>query len=65
LAAVLAGKYRSPEALEKVLIDNSRRPVKERAFANYYANPGGAKDGGAHNQRRCGQEQGPDYGFFC
>ena len=22
-------------------------PVNERAFANYYANPGGAKDGGA------------------
>ncbi len=52
VAAVLAGKYRSPEALEKVLIDNSRRPVKERAFANYYANPGGAKDGGAHNLRQ-------------
>lgn len=52
VAAILAEKYKSPEALEKVLIDESRRPVKERAFANYYANPGGAKDGGQHNLRQ-------------
>lgn len=52
VAAILAGKYRSPEALEKVLVEESRRPVKERAFANYYANPGGAKDGGAHTLRQ-------------
>lgn len=52
VAAILAGRYKSPEALEKVLIEESRRPVKERAFANYYANPGGAKDGGAHNLRQ-------------
>ena len=51
VAAILAEKYKSPEALEKVLIDESRRPVKERAFANYYANPGGAKDG-QHNLRQ-------------
>ena len=52
VAAILASKYRSTEALERVLIDESRRPVKERAFANYYANPGGAKDGGQHNLRQ-------------
>ncbi len=52
VAAILAAKYKSPEALEKDLIDHSRRPVKERAFANYYANPGGAKDGGKHNLRQ-------------
>ena len=52
VAGILAEKYNSPEALEKVLIENSRRPVKERAFANYYANPGGAKDGGQHNLRQ-------------
>lgn len=52
VAGILAGKYKSPEALEKVLIDESRRPVKERAFANYYANPGGAKDGGEHTLRQ-------------
>lgn len=52
VASILAGEYKSPEVLEKVLIENSRRPVKERAFANYYANPGGAKDGGQHNLRQ-------------
>lgn len=52
VGAILAKRYRSPEALERDLIENSRRPVKERAFANYYANPGGAKDGGKHNLRQ-------------
>ena len=52
VAAILSEKYRSPEALEKDLINASRRPVKERAFANYYANPGGAKDGGAHSLKQ-------------
>lgn len=52
VAAVLAGKYKSPEGLEKELIEHSRKPVKERAFANYYANPGGAKDGGQHTLRQ-------------
>ncbi len=52
VAAILSGKYKSPEALEKDLVDASRRPVKERAFANYYANPGGAKDGGKHSLRQ-------------
>ena len=52
VAAILSEKYRSPEALERDLIDASRRPVKERAFANYYANPGGAKDGGAHSLKQ-------------
>ena len=52
VAAVLARRYKSPEALEKVLIDESRRPLKERAFANYYANPGSRKDGGEHNLRQ-------------
>ena len=52
VAAILSEKYRSPEVLEKDLIDASRRPVKERAYANYYANPGGAKDGGAHSLKQ-------------
>lgn len=52
VGAILAKRYRCPEALERDLIENSRRPVKERAFANYYANPGGAKDGGKHNLRQ-------------
>lgn len=52
VAEILAGKYRSPEALEKALIGASRRPLKERAFANYYANPGSRKDGGEHSLRQ-------------
>lgn len=30
----------------------ARRPVKERAFANYYANPGSEKDGGEHTLKQ-------------
>ena len=52
VAAILAEKYHSPEALEQDLIETSRRPLKERVFANYYANPGSRKDGGQHNIRQ-------------
>ncbi len=52
VAATLAKAYPTPAALEDYLIEASRRPLKERAFANYYANPGGAKDGGEHNLRQ-------------
>lgn len=52
VAKILAGKYSSPQTLEMDLIEASRRPLKERAFANYYANPGGAKDGGKHTLRQ-------------
>ena len=52
VAKILADKYKNPQALERDLIEMSRRPLKERAFANYYANPGGAKDGGKHNLRQ-------------
>lgn len=52
VAATLAQAYPTTDALEDYLIDASRRPLKERAFANYYANPGGAKDGGEHNLRQ-------------
>lgn len=40
VAATLAKEYKNPEKLEADLIKTARRPVKERAFANYYANPG-------------------------
>ena len=49
VAHILSQSYASPEELEDYLIEASRRPLRERAFANYYANPGGAKDGGEHN----------------
>nr|MCR5518748.1 hypothetical protein [Bacteroidales bacterium] len=52
VAAILSSRYRTTEALERDLIEASRRPVVERAFANYYANPGGAKDGGQHSLRQ-------------
>ena len=52
VAAILAQKFKSPEALEHVLISASRRPLKERAFANYYANPGSRKDGGEHSLKQ-------------
>lgn len=40
----LAEKYQSKEQLENALIDTARRPAYERAFANYWANPGSAFD---------------------
>lgn len=43
-AQILAKEYLSAEQLEDSLIANSRRPVKERAFANLYANTGGQKN---------------------
>ena len=52
VARILAQYYTSVDKLEDYLINASRRPLSERAFANYYANPGGAKDGGEHNFRQ-------------
>ena len=40
IAKNLATKYRTPRALEQDLIRTARRPLSERVFANYYANPG-------------------------
>lgn len=40
VARNLSAEYKSQTALEKDLIAASRRPLKERVFANYYANPG-------------------------
>ena len=40
IAKNLAAKYRTPYALEQDLIRTARRSLKERVFANYYANPG-------------------------
>ena len=52
VANILKDKYPSIGALEDVLIENARRPAYERAFANYYANPGSRKDGGEHTFRQ-------------
>ena len=40
VARDLAGKFKSKEELEKALIATARRPVEERAYANYWGNPG-------------------------
>lgn len=49
VANILATGYPNIEKLEETLIQHSRRPAYERAFANYYANPGSRKDGGEHS----------------
>lgn len=48
VANILKDEYKTISQLEDALIENSRRPAYERAFANYYANAGGRKDGGEH-----------------
>ncbi len=44
VAALLKGKYGTVDALEDQLIATARQPPYERAYANYYANPGSAID---------------------
>jgi len=44
VARDLAKKYTSKEALEEALIATARRPLAERAYVNYYGNPGSAFD---------------------
>lgn len=44
VAKNIAAKYPSVEALEDDLIETARRPLAERVFANYYANPGSSPD---------------------
>ena len=40
VARDLSKKYQSKEELEQALIATARRPVEERAYANYWGNPG-------------------------
>ena len=42
VARNLARAYQTKEKLEKALIATARRPAYERAYANYWANPGSA-----------------------
>lgn len=44
VARDLARGYKSKQELEKALIATARRPAHERAYANYWANPGSAFD---------------------
>lgn len=52
VARDLARKYKSKEDLEKALIATARRPVAERAYANYYGNPGSAFNPETYSMRR-------------
>ncbi|MBA4148319.1 MAG: hypothetical protein H0X66_09400 [Verrucomicrobia bacterium] len=42
VARDLAGRYPTKEKLEEALVATARRPAYERAYANYWANPGSA-----------------------
>ena len=44
VAQNIAKAYQSPDALEADLLVTARRPLKERVFASYYANPGSSPD---------------------
>ncbi|MBR4665692.1 MAG: hypothetical protein IKO93_17645 [Lentisphaeria bacterium] len=52
VARDLARKFRSKEDLEKALIAAARRPVEERAYANYWGNPGSAFNPETYSVRR-------------
>lgn len=45
VARDLARKYKDKNSLESALIQTARRPLDERAYANFYANPGSSFDG--------------------
>lgn len=44
VAAILKDTYNTIDSLENQLIATARRPLYERAYAHYYANPGSAID---------------------
>ena len=44
VARDLARKYKSKEELEAALVSAARRPLAERAYANYWGNPGSSFD---------------------
>lgn len=48
VATILKDGYPTLAKFEDALVTTSRRPAYERAFANYFANAGGRKDGGKH-----------------
>lgn len=52
VARDLAKKYKSKEELEQALIATARRPVEERAYANYWGNPGSSFNPETYSMRR-------------
>ncbi|MBQ6472988.1 MAG: hypothetical protein IJJ33_13470 [Victivallales bacterium] len=61
VAKALSSVYSSKNALEKALLETARVPLAQRAFANYWGNPGSSFDGGkaslARHQSRIAQEE--------
>ena len=61
VAKALSTAYSSKDALEKALIEAARVPLAQRAFANYWGNPGSSFDGGkaslARHQAKIAQEE--------
>ncbi|MBX3728034.1 MAG: hypothetical protein KF858_02525 [Candidatus Sumerlaeia bacterium] len=48
IARDLASAYPTKKSLEAALVETARRPVHQRAFANYWASPGSAHDPSRH-----------------
>lgn len=52
VARDLSKKFKSKEKLEQALIKTARRPVEERAYANYWGNPGSAFNPDTYSMQR-------------
>lgn len=62
VARDLAAKYHDKNALEKALVQAARRPLAERAYANFWANPGSSFEGKdytvAQHQSKLAKQEG-------
>ena len=56
VARDLAAQFKSKDALEDALIETARRPLEERAYANYWGNPGSAFDPSVYTVNRHAQK---------
>lgn len=56
VARILAHGYRTKKNLEDALIRTARRPLAERAYANYWANPGSSFDPDTYSLSRHGKK---------
>ena len=52
VARDLARTYKSKDSLEQALLETARVPLAQRAFANYWGNPGSSFDGGEASLER-------------
>lgn len=62
VARDLAAKYKDKDELENALVELARRPLDERAYANFYANPGSSFEGKDYtlnmHKRKIGRAEG-------